>query len=183
MLKMLILMLVLISLTKITHFEGQHITKVEGGSHHSDFLDATGRKLYSCGRGDYGQLGITLRQPEPGYLELLPVRVPLVYEPRPESIANPHENCIVEAEIVEDDQPEIEQVSAGESHGLVLTKSGEVYSWGFGESGACGQGKSDEDVYRPKKLETKLTSTHSIKYLSGGGQHSVAVISSGSMGM
>jgi len=169
------------SLTKVTHFEGHQITKVEGGTHHSYFVDVTGKKLYSCGRGDYGQLGITLGQPQEGYLEWLPVRVPLVYEPRPGSVANPKENCIIEADIKEDHQPEIEQISAGESHGLVLTKSGDVYSWGFGEMGACGQGKSDEDVYRPKKLESKLTSTHSIKYLSGGGQHSVAVISTGSL--
>lgn len=170
---------------KINHFDGCNITKVEGGFHHSYFVDATGKKLYTCGRGDYGQLGITFEQPDEGYFENLPVRVPLVYESQG-NVSNPKENSIIEENIKEEDQPVIDQISAGESHALVLTKEGDVYSWGFGECGQVGQGKSDNDVTRPKKLVTKLENANGAKYkmkfVSGGGQHSSAVISTGSSG-
>ena len=58
-------------------------------------------------------------------------RTPLVYEPRG-TVSNPKENCIVVDDIVEEDQPEIEQVSCGSTHALVLVKGGDAYSWGFG---------------------------------------------------
>mmetsp|Transcript_42184 Transcript_42184/g.76097 ORF Transcript_42184/g.76097 Transcript_42184/m.76097 type:complete len:601 (-) Transcript_42184:44-1846(-) len=164
-------------LTKIQHLEGLDITKVEGGDHFSCFIDKTGKNLYTCGRGDYGQLGISLEQPDPGYLENLPLRVPLVYEPKG-AVSNPKENSIKTEDIVEEDQPEIEQISCGSTHVLVLTKGGDAYSWGFGGQGACGQGSSDEDVLRPKKLVMKKCK---MQYVSGGGQHSTAIVTTGSV--
>jgi alpha-tubulin suppressor-like RCC1 family protein len=95
-------------------------------------------------------------------------------------VPDPKGNCIIESEIVENDQPAIEQISCGSTHVLVLTKDGDVYSWGFGESGACGQGKCDSDVLRPKKLVSKLKNAqgakYGVKFVSGGGQHSDVVI-------
>ncbi|KAL7536659.1 hypothetical protein ACHAXR_007318 [Thalassiosira sp. AJA248-18] len=164
-------------LTKIQHFAGQDITKVEAGYHFSCFVDKTGTELYTCGRGDYGQLGITLELPDPGYFENLPCRVPLVYEPSG-TTAKPKENSIKTEAIVEEDQPEIEQVSCGSTHVLVLAKGGDAYSWGFGTSGACGQGAADEDVLRPKKLELK---SKKMNYVSGGGQHSMAIVETSSI--
>lgn len=49
-------------LTKITALEGKDIDRVAAGFQHSLFLSNSGRELYSCGRGDYGQLGCTLQQ-------------------------------------------------------------------------------------------------------------------------
>lgn len=163
-------------LTKVQFFNGKDITKVEGGYQFSCFVDKTGKELFTCGRGDYGSLGISLEQPDAGYLENLPCRTPLVYEPRG-TVANPKENCIVVDDIVEEDQPEIEQVSCGSTHALVLVKGGDAYSWGFGTSGACGQGASDDDVLRPTKLEMKKSK---IRYVSGGGQHSTAIVTTNS---
>ena len=203
-------------LTKIHYFVGREIGKVEGGMHFSCFVDKSSQKLYACGRGDYGNLGITLEQPDAGYCETLPVRVPLVYEPDIKSIIERNidrkANCIITEDIIETDQPEIEQVSCGSTHVLVLTKSGDAYSWGFGQCGACGQGKSDQDVLRPRKLVPRLTSKATttttdgggggttgggagsstlntmisaackIQYVSGGGQHSAAIVKTGSTG-
>jgi hypothetical protein len=45
------------------------------------YKDNKGRKFFACGWGDNGNLGITLEQPNPGYLESLPIQVPLVHEP------------------------------------------------------------------------------------------------------
>ncbi|KAL9183189.1 hypothetical protein ACHAXT_004976 [Thalassiosira profunda] len=169
-------------LTRIPFFDGKDIATVEGGYHFSCFVDDTGTELYATGRGDYGQLGITLEQPGSGWFVKSPCRVPLVYEPKG-PVANPKENCINAEDIVEEDQPEIEQISCGSTHVLVLTKGGDAYSWGFGTSGACGQGKEDSDVLRPRKLEAKVKGAPcQMRYLSGGGQHSTAIVTTGSKG-
>lgn len=174
-------------LTKIKFFEGKDIAKVEGGLQFSYFVDKTGKELYSCGRGDYGQLGITLEEPDTGYGENVPCRVPLVYESNRGKVSNPKENSIILNDIVEEDQPEIVQISCGSTHALALTKNGDAYSWGFGTMGACGQGKDEADVLMPKKLEAKMkksqgaASTYKIEYVSGGGQHSAALVTSSSL--
>ncbi|KAL3795978.1 hypothetical protein ACHAWO_013109 [Cyclotella atomus] len=171
-------------LTKIEYLEDRNIAKIEAGYHFSCFVNSTGKELYSCGRSDYGQLGISLKQPDSGSFESTPVRVPLVYDIDSTIVSDPKGNCIIESEIVEEDQPEIEQISCGSTHVLVLTKEGDVYSWGFGESGACGQGKSDSDVLRPKKLVTKVENAQGakcgVKFVSGGGQHSAVVVATAS---
>ena len=174
-------------LTKIQDLVGMDITKVSAGEHFSCFVDSTGREVYSCGRGDYGQLGITLESPKEGYFETRPCRVPIVYEPDLEDDDDPKVNCITVEDIVEEDQPIIKQISCGDRHVLVLTEGGDAYSWGFGECGACGQGKSDDDVFRPKKLEKKIVKTqgasnYKFQYVSGGGQHSAAIVKTGSTG-
>ena len=157
--------------------DGYDITKIGARGHFSCFVDKTGEKLYACGRGDYGQLGITLKEPDPGYYEHLPVRVPLVYEPKG-TVDNPKENSIKLEAIVEEDQPVIEQISCGSSHVLAITKGGDAYSWGFGDRGACGQGDDEADVLHPKKLVMKSR----MRYVSGGGQHSTAIVTTGSAG-
>jgi regulator of chromosome condensation len=183
-------------LTKIQSLSGKDITKVDGGMHFSCFIDKTSKELYACGRGDYGTLGCTLEQPDPGYMVNLPIRVPLVHEPDAQAIAdrniNRKENCIIVEDIIEADQPEIKQISCGSTHVLVLTEDGDAYSWGFGESGACGQGRSDQDVFRPTRLVPRLVSKGvggdalsaacKIQYVSGGGQHSSAIVKTGSTG-
>jgi alpha-tubulin suppressor-like RCC1 family protein len=165
-------------------FEGRNIVKVEAGAHFSCFVNNTGKELYSCGRSDYGQLGISIEQPESGSFEMTPTRVPLVYTIQKSTVADPKGNCIIESEIVEEDQPEIEQISCGSSHVLVLTKGGDVYSWGFAEYGACGQGIRDTDITRPTKMETKLANAqgakYKIKFVCAGGQHSAVVVATDS---
>ncbi len=174
-------------LTKVKDLVGRGITKVAGGQHFSCFVGISGRELYAAGRGDYGHLGITLERPKKGYGETRPCRVPLVYEPKEGTVSDATVNCINEQDIIEEDQPIIEQISCGSSHTLVLTNEGDVYSWGFGEEGACGHGKSDADVLRPKKLVSKLVmsqgaSVYKVQYVSGGGQHSAIIATTGSTG-
>lgn len=160
---------------------------VEGCYHGSFFVGGGGRKLYSAGRGDYGGLGISLEQPDSGFFLSTPARVPLVYDVKTQgNISEPTKNCIVEETIDEDEQPEIEQVASGSSasHVIVITKDGDVYSWGFGEMGACGQNKTDAsdetaDITLPQKMKlvTKKKVSYKIKYASCGAQHSAVIIS------
>ena len=44
-------------------------------------------------------------------------------------------------------------VAAGEYHYLALTQTGEVYSWGDNEYGACGNGQILSDLPGPEKLD------------------------------
>ncbi|KAL7488195.1 hypothetical protein ACHAW6_013783 [Cyclotella cf. meneghiniana] len=171
-------------LTKIDFFEGRNIVKVDGGFHFSCFVNNTGKELYCCGRSDYGQLGFSIEPPDSGLYETTPIRVPLVYTIDMSKVTNPKGNCIIESDIVEEDQPEIEQISCGSAHVLVLTKGGDVYSWGYAEFGACGQGKRDTDIMRPQKMESKLANAqgakYKVKYVSGGIQHSAVVVATDS---
>jgi regulator of chromosome condensation len=180
-------------LTKIQSLSGKDITKVAGGMQFSCFIDKTSKELYGCGRGDYGTLGCSLEQPDAGFCIDLPIRIPLVHEPDAQAISdrniNRKENCIILEDIIEADQPEIKQISCGSIHVLVLTEDGDAYSWGFGESGACGQGRSDQDVFRPTRLVPRLgnrgdasSAACKIQYVSGGGQHSSAIVKTGSTG-
>ena len=170
---------------QIDYFEGRSIGKVEGGYHFSSFVNNSGKELYCCGRSDSGQLGISLEQPEYGAFETTPIRVPLVYDVDKSKISDPKGNCVIESDIDEEKQPAIEQISCGSTHVMVLTKCGDVYSWGFGESGACGQGRCDNDILRPKKLKTKLENAqgakYGVKFVSAGGQHSVVVVATESI--
>ena len=172
-------------LYQIEFFEGKDIEIVEGGYHNSFFVGGRGYKLYSAGRGDYGALGITYNRGDSGFFMSTPARVPLVYDVRSQgNISEPTRNCIVEETIDEDEQPEIEQIAAGGSHVMVVTKQGDVYSWGFGESGACGQNKAgsseeEADITLPQKMNlmTKKKMKMQIKYVSSGAQHSAVILS------
>lgn len=190
-------------LTKVDALIGHDISQVEGGFSHSLFLDASGKKLYACGRSDYGQIGNLLEPPkEAGSCENKPTRIPLVYDPPANRI---HEDDkINEDDIDEDVQPVIKQISAGSSHNFAVTNDGEVYSWGFGQQCATGHGEiregmvdgkvaeededgmgigeeDDPDVHRPKKLVTtkmgkNKDTTIVVSHVSGGGQHSAFVV-------
>ena len=71
-------------------------------------------------------------------------------------------------------------ITCGENHNLVLTslkgsgeQSSRVYTWGFGESGALGQGGKDEDEMRPKAIDlakAKLPNVTMVQ-MAAGGQH------------
>mmetsp|Transcript_11769 Transcript_11769/g.16708 ORF Transcript_11769/g.16708 Transcript_11769/m.16708 type:complete len:141 (-) Transcript_11769:52-474(-) len=72
---------------------------------------------------------------------------------------------------------------------LVLTEAGDVYTWGYGDLGALGHGKG-EDEYRPKKLDVfasirkKLIKSgkplnYKVHHVVGGGQHSAILATTG----
>lgn len=144
-------------LTRIEDLDGENIDRISGGMHHSLCLDSTGRRLFSFGRGDSGQLGVTDTIPDIGYCETKPVPVLLI----------PNET----------EQPEIAQVTCGGNHNLVLTDSGDVYSWGYGDMAALGHGK-EKDEYRPRKLDIRKKNEGT----TGGGDGSYSASSSSSLG-
>ena len=68
------------------------------------------------------------------------------------------------------------QVSAGQWHSLVLTESGEVYSFGDGSDGRLGHG-DQEDQNLPKLIEAMRGKR--VVQVSAGGYHSLVLTESG----
>ena len=163
-------------LTLIESFRNVEISDIAAGQHHSICLDSTGTKLYGFGRSCSGQLGHTATAPKPGSFEIEPVPIYLEYD----SDGNPIEN------------PVITKIACGGNHCFALTEAGEAYSWGYGDNGALGVGRVQDEsdcVCRPKKIDVTLGINNvrarnnerpvkaSVKDISGGGQHSAMVAS------
>jgi alpha-tubulin suppressor-like RCC1 family protein len=160
-------------LTEISFFHGMNIKQIAGGEHFSLCLDSTGKKLYGFGRTCSGQLGNTTTTPAVGSYEVTPVPIYLEYNADGSPKANPI----------------ISQISCGGSHSFAMTEHGDVYSWGFGLSGALGVGKvGDGDcVLRPQKIdvtrginllnekEGKGLVSATVQMVAGGAQHSAMV--------
>ena len=69
---------------------------------------------------------------------------------------------------------DVVQISAGDSHNLVLTSTQQVWSWGFGGHGQLGHGDTN-DRWIPVVLE----SIEDVSFVSAGGEHSLACTSDG----
>ncbi|XP_033753080.1 LOW QUALITY PROTEIN: secretion-regulating guanine nucleotide exchange factor-like, partial [Pecten maximus] len=70
-------------------------------------------KLYSWGRGDYGQLGRSCD----GSCDHIPTLIPNL--------------------------PSVQNISCGSEHNLAISGDGLVFSWGWNEHGICGTGNED----------------------------------------
>lgn len=115
-------------------------------------VSANGKNLYTFGRGDSGQLGITDGLPEVGFAADKPVSVFLDKGKK---------------------NDKIQQITCGSNHNMVLTEKGDVYTWGFGDMNALGHGR-EQDEFRPRKM--KLSSSSHVRFLAAGGQHSAFII-------
>lgn len=136
----------------------EHIVQVSGGEHFSLALTADRKRLYSFGRGDYGQLGIGVMGT--GEFEANPVLVAF-----PKAVV-------------------ITDVEAGPLHAMAISETHEVYTWGFNTQGNTGHTTlDDEDVYRPLNLDlmtylnsdNKLGGCH-VHGVSGGTQHALMLV-------
>ncbi|RHY60891.1 hypothetical protein DYB34_001563 [Aphanomyces astaci] len=123
---------------------------VEGGTHHSVVLVTDGT-LYTFGRGDSGQLG-TLDDPGTGAFKDSPqeIKVPGVTGFR--------------------------AVACGSNHALAVTNQDAIYSWGYGDMLALGNGV-EKDELKPRRIDWTKTKFGAAKILqvAAGGQHSAVV--------
>ena len=112
----------------------EHIAQIAGGQHFAIALSHDGKRLYSWGRADYGQLGRGAFGT--GAFDGVPrrVRFPMRY-------ANPSTNCIV-----------LTQITVGDTHALAVDDKHQVYSWGFNVSGQTGH-ETATDMSKPKILD------------------------------
>lgn len=115
------------------------------GEHHSILLTNNGQ-IWSFGRADSGQLGVSL--PTDQRASNLPL--PVSTMPSPARL-----------------------IAAGGNHNLAVTMSdGRLYSWGYGEMHQLGHGP-DEVELTPRLIETALRGN--IVAISAGGQHSIVL--------
>ncbi|KAF2070250.1 hypothetical protein CYY_008433 [Polysphondylium violaceum] len=110
------------------------IVLVECGGEHTIAVDAN-HQVYSWGSDKYGQLGLGTKS---------------VALTRPKIIENLSGQ-------------KIQCIAAGYAHTLVLKKSGDLYSFGYGELGQLGTGQ-----YKSNSVPTRIETSGIIKMLHGG---------------
>ena len=124
-------------------------TMMAAGEHHSLALSRDGL-VFSWGRGDSGQLGLSLDAPTS---ISIPQQIP------PQYFSN----------------IPVTQLASGSNHCLALDSSNQLYAWGFGEMMQLGNGK-EKDEFIPYKVGA--VSNAKILQIAAGGQHSMLLVSS-----
>mmetsp|Transcript_14658 Transcript_14658/g.21627 ORF Transcript_14658/g.21627 Transcript_14658/m.21627 type:complete len:572 (+) Transcript_14658:55-1770(+) len=143
-------------LTKLPESVNRDISQVAAGLFHSVFLDIWGERIWTCGRVDYGALGINDKN-KPGDLET-------------------HMQLVSFDEDDRDEDLTFSSISAGEHQTFAVTKTGKLYSWGYGDTGALGHGR-DEDELRPTAVKEFYGKNKlgRVTQASGGSQHVVVL--------
>jgi regulator of chromosome condensation len=98
--------------------------------------------VYVCGRNDSGQLGLP---------------------------SSDHAEHCSTATLLS--LPPIEHISCGAAFTLAVTKSQDLYAWGYGEMGQLANGS--EDAPLPFQIELK---GRKVLSATGGGQHTVLLL-------
>jgi alpha-tubulin suppressor-like RCC1 family protein len=158
-------------LTEITAFKGKDtIHQVAVGAFHSLFLNATGTAVYSCGRSDYGQLGLFATLQGAGDFVVEPRQVAF-----PESTKGQR----------------FSKITAGGNSSMVSMDNGDIYTWGLNIDGQTGHAvkprgpEQIEDIFLPTKLDImryykkhdpQKGTTADILDASCGGQHSIFLV-------
>uniref|UniRef100_A0A182IU73 HECT-type E3 ubiquitin transferase n=1 Tax=Anopheles atroparvus TaxID=41427 RepID=A0A182IU73_ANOAO len=123
---------------------------IAGGSK-SLFIVSQDGKLYACGEGTNGRLGLGHNNNVP-----TPKQVPILSQYVVKKVA----------------------VHSGGKHAMALTLDGKVFSWGEGEDGKLGHGNR-LTLEKPKLIETLRTKR--IRDIACGSSHSAAITSSGEL--
>ena len=131
--------------TLITALEGKDIVSLNGGEHHSLALSESG-ETYAFGRGDNNQLGFADGTDQ----QLTPRKVPALV-----GIA-------------------IRKLATQANHNVAISRSGDLYSWGFGEMGQLCNGKSADEAC-PALVEVDGVAGKAVLDAAAGGQHSAIV--------
>ena len=151
-------------LSPIKTFKGKHISRVAAGEFHSLALNLQGNAVFSWGRSDYGQLGLSWETDGAGGMETSPKQVTF-----PDTVGDMR----------------ISEIGAGAAISFAIFVNKDVYTWGFNETAATGQ-TGGKDILRPKKLNVLKhyassgapTKCH-VENVAGGGQHTLMVINRG----
>eukprot|EP01127_Copromyxa_protea_P021349 TRINITY_DN7311_c0_g1_i2.p1 TRINITY_DN7311_c0_g1~~TRINITY_DN7311_c0_g1_i2.p1 ORF type:complete len:453 (-),score=54.40 TRINITY_DN7311_c0_g1_i2:125-1483(-) len=123
------------------------VVQISAGSYHNLALTAD-NKIYSWGHGENGRLGNSLDSSDD---------VPLP------------------TEITSLSDIDIKCIASGVAHSMVVTKSGTVYGWGYGEYGQLGIGHSPIN----HSIPTKIASISKVAGVACGWRHTLAFTESG----
>ena len=129
--------------TLVSALEGKGISSLQGGEHHSIALSTDG-EVYTFGRGDNNQLGFGDGTDQ----QLTPRLVPAL-----KGIA-------------------VRTISTQANSNFAISRSGDLYAWGFGEMGQLCNGKvGDEST--PTLVEASGVAGQAVLDVASGAQHSV----------
>ncbi|XP_017138352.1 probable E3 ubiquitin-protein ligase HERC2 [Drosophila miranda] len=123
---------------------------IAGGSK-SLFIVGQNGKVYACGEGTNGRLGLGVTHNVP-----LPHQLPVLHQYVVKKVA----------------------VHSGGKHALALTLDGKVFSWGEGEDGKLGHGNRTT-LDKPRQVETLRSKK--IRDVACGSSHSAAISSQGEL--
>ncbi len=134
------------------------VTEISAGGAHSLALTATGQ-LYAFGDNRYGQLGTTANNGNEDA------------NPTPTLVTLPGATGAVT------------EISAGASHSLALTATGQLYAFGLNTDGQLGTtaNNGNEDANPTPTLVTLSGATGAVTEISAGASHSLALTSTGQL--
>ncbi|KAF4320371.1 hypothetical protein G195_006382, partial [Phytophthora kernoviae 00238/432] len=115
----------------VEDLSSKNVAFVDGGTHHSVVLTNDG-DIYTFGRADSGQLG-TLDTCRTGEFKDRPQKVTI---PVPKNGGS----------------SVVRMIATGSNHALALTESDAIFSWGYGDMLALGNGV-DRDENKPRQLD------------------------------
>ncbi|KZT43463.1 RCC1/BLIP-II protein, partial [Sistotremastrum suecicum HHB10207 ss-3] len=181
---------------------GRRVVQISGGEHHTLFLLDDGT-VYSVGRSDGGEVGLGEDHPvmeekkereEEEKVEIAIKRAKEKQkrkEEREKAGEEPEDEIpdgpiqvneyVATPTVVEFPSPgPVVAISAGTRHNLALMASGEVYSWGLGNSSQLGLGKDadGEDIElarTPQRVLSQKMNGWKVTGVSAGGQHCLLV--------
>eukprot|EP01102_Stenamoeba_stenopodia_P000004 TRINITY_DN0_c0_g3_i1.p1 TRINITY_DN0_c0_g3~~TRINITY_DN0_c0_g3_i1.p1 ORF type:complete len:419 (+),score=98.20 TRINITY_DN0_c0_g3_i1:293-1549(+) len=135
----------------VAFFSKLGVVSIAAGQTHTTVLTGEG-KVYSFGRGDYGQLGLG----DDLSHQSKPVEIP------PASFGLEEDDVVI-------------GIAAGTNHSLAWTKKGKAFAWGFGTEYQLGNGE-EQDENKPYRLTGQQLEGRRIIQLGAGAQYSVALV-------
>ncbi|CAH1773702.1 unnamed protein product [Owenia fusiformis] len=132
--------------TRVPSFDGKEWLSISGGQHHLVALDSEG-KVYTLGRGTYGQLGL-------GEDVKAEIAKPTVNEKL-------NNKCVC--------------IATGSAVSFAIDEQGICYGWGMGTSKQLAQ-TEDDDCFEPTILQGKQLENKKTIAVSSGGQHTVLLV-------
>jgi regulator of chromosome condensation len=137
--------------------DGDVVVQIDGGSHHSVFLLASG-KVYACGRFNGGQLG--LADDDIAFKDRDDPESEFLAEPALVTFPDPNDPVI--------------QISCGAHNNAAVTKAGALYCWGQGVQSELGLG-DEEEVRTPRVVVRKEGGSWFADAVACGGQHTIGL--------
>jgi len=129
--------------TLVEALEDKGVVQLVGGEHHSLALTDDGA-VYAFGRGDSHQLGF----------------------------ADGTEQSTTPRLISALDGVRVRKLASGSNQNVAVTRTGDLYAWGFGEMGQLCNGKSADEA-APALVESTALSGMAVLAAASGAQHSV----------